>query len=417
MALGLVSPRAAFGFRDFRLYQTARFFTTVATQMQSVAVGWEVYDLTKRAMSLGFVGLVQFLPAVGLSLVTGAVADRFDRKRIVVVCQLAFVLCSLLLYGRSAGGGHDEVPIYGALFAFGVTRAFTGPASQALMPSLVPAEHFGSAVAWSSTVWEIAAVAGPALGGIIYGATGGAASVYLACAGLYACGAAVLLAIRTRSERMTAGATSLSTLLAGIRYVIEKRVILGSISLDLFAVLFGGATALLPVFARDILFVGPRGLGLLRSAPAIGAAATALYIAYRPLRRRAGAVMLTCVAVFGLMTIVFGLSRSFWLSVAALVVLGASDMVSVVVRQTLVQLRTPPAMRGRVSAVNLVFIGASNELGEMESGLTAAWMGAVPAVVMGGVGACIVVALWAVLFPSLRKVDRLSPADEEPLTG
>ena len=275
------------------------------------------------------------------------------------------------------------------------------------MPSLVPAEHFASGVAWSSTVWEIAAIAGPALGGLGYRVFGGAGGVYLSCASLYGAGAVVLLTMRPRIEQMDTRATTLRTLLAGIAYVWQKKVVLGSISLDLFAVLFGGATALLPVYARDILHVGATGLGILRSAPAVGAALMALVIAQRPLRRRAGPVMLACVAIFGVATVVFGLSTSFWLSLVALAVLGASDMVSVVVRSTLVQLQTPPAMRGRVSAVNMVFIGASNELGEMESGLTAAWFGTVPAVVLGGIGACLVVGLWTLLFPELRKVDRL----------
>jgi MFS family permease len=396
----------AFGFREYRLFQADRFLATLATQMQSVVVGWEVYDITHKPLALGYVGLVQFLPAVGLSLVTGHTADRIDRRRILIACHIGLVLSSLLLHARAAHGG-GVWPIYATLLFFGIARAFQGPAGQALMPSLVPTEHFASGVAWSSTVWEIAAIAGPALGGLGYRVLGGASGVYLACASLYGAGGLVLLAMRPRTEQMDTKVTTLRTLLAGIAYVWQKKIVLGSISLDLFAVLFGGATALLPVYARDILHVGATGLGILRSAPAVGAAIMALVIAQRPLRRRAGPVMLACVALFGVATVVFGLSRSFWLSLLALAVLGASDMVSVVVRSTLVQLQTPPAMRGRVSAVNMVFIGASNELGEMESGLTAAWFGTVPAVVLGGIGACVVVALWTVLFPDLRKVDRL----------
>jgi MFS family permease len=396
----------AFTFREYRLFQADRLLATLATQMQSVVVGWEVYDITRKPVALGYVGLVQFLPAISLSLLTGHTADRVDRRKILLVCHLGLVASSLLLYARSVHGG-GVWPVYAILLLFGVTRAFQGPAGQALMPSLVPTEHFASGVAYSSTVWEIGAIAGPALGGLAYRIFGGASGVYLACASFYAAGTGFLFAMQPRTERMDSKGASLRTLFAGIAYVWQKKIILGSISLDLFAVLFGGATALLPVYARDILHVGATGLGVLRSAPAVGAAAMALLIAHRPLRRRAGPIMLACVALFGVATVVFGLSKTYWLSLGALVVLGASDMVSVVVRSTLVQLQTPAEMRGRVSAVNMVFIGASNELGEMESGLTAAWFGTVPAVVLGGIGACVVVALWAVLFPDLRKVDRL----------
>jgi MFS family permease len=419
MTRGFETP-VAFRYREYRLFQADRFLATIATQMQSVVVGWEVYDITRQPLALGYVGLVQFLPAAGLSLLTGHTADRVDRRKILLFCHVGLVACSLLLYARGAAAGPtatSALPIYAILLLFGITRAFLGPASQALMPSLVPTEHFASAVAWGSSIWEVAAIAGPALGGVAYGLLHGARNVYLLCAVLYGAGTLFLDAMRPRTERMDTRAVSLETLLAGIAYVWQKKLILGSISLDLFAVLFGGATALLPVYARDILHVGPTGLGILRSAPAVGAALTALVIAQRPLRRRAGAIMFACVALFGVATIVFGVSRSFWLSLVALAVIGASDMVSVVVRSTLVQLETPAAMRGRVSAVNMVFIGASNELGEMESGLTAAWFGAVPAVVIGGVGACAVVLLWTFLFPDLRRVDRLElpqPAPSPP---
>jgi MFS family permease len=408
---GLSTP-VAFRYREFRLFQADRFLSTIATQMQSVAVGWEVYDLTRKPLALGYVGLVQFLPAAGLSLVTGHTADRLDRRKILLACHAGLILCSLLLYAHAAHGGEDVLPVYGILLLFGITRAFMGPASQALMPSLVPVEHFAGAVAYSSSIWEVAAIAGPALGGLAYGSFHGAGGVYLLCAILYGTASLFVVAMHARHDRLETRGTSVKTLLAGIRYVWEKKMILGSISMDLFAVLFGGATALLPIYARDILHVGPTGLGLLRSAPAVGAAAMAVVIAQRPLRRRAGAVMLACVALFGVATVVFGVSRTFWISLAALAVVGASDMVSVVVRSTLVQLETPAAMRGRVSAVNLVFIGASNELGEMESGLTAAWFGTVPAVVLGGVGACLIVALWTLLFPDLRRVDRLESREE-----
>ncbi len=409
MTTSALAPRSAFAYRDFRLFQCARFCTTLGTQMQSVAVGWQVYELTGQPLALGIAGLVQFVPLAGLSLAGGQAADRYDRRGVSIACQVSFAVCALFLRAQAQHAIPGRAwPIYLALCLFGATRAFTGPAGQALLPSLVPMEHFASAVAWGSSVWEIAAILGPAVGGWIYAAMGGAAAVYGICTFLFVAAGAFLLAMRVRTGRMERRDVSLATVFAGVRYVWREKIILGSISLDLFAVLFGGATALLPVYAHDILQVGPRGLGLLRSAPAVGAAAVALAFALWPLRRRAGPIMFACVALFGVATIVFGFSRSFWLSLGALFVIGASDMVSVVVRLTLVQIQTPPAMRGRVSGVNMVFIGASNELGELESGLTAAWFGSVPAVVLGGIGACVVVALWTLLFPELRRVDRLT---------
>jgi MFS family permease len=296
------------------------------------------------------------------------------------------------------------------LVLIGVARAFSAPASQALLTHLVPVEHFSNAVTWSHSVRQVAVMVGPALGGLIYAMAKGAAPVYATCAAFsfFAFAATTLLSVRT--GRLQNEATTLRTVLAGVRYVWREKIVLGCISLDLFAVLLGGAVALLPIFARDILFVGPFGLGLLRTAPAVGAATMGGFLAYHPLRRRAGPTMLVAVGIFGVATIVFGLSRDFALSLAALVVSGAADMVSVVIRLTLVQLSTPPAMRGRVSAVNMAFINASNELGEFESGVTAALWGAVPAVLVGGAGTCLVVALWALLFPELRKLERLTGA-------
>ena len=297
--------------------------------------------------------------------------------------------------------------IYAVLVGVGIARAFQGPASQSLLPSLVPVDHFGNAVAWSTSLWQTAMVLGPTLGGLAYAAFGGPSPVYAMAAGC-SLGASVLVAtmhpIAPRGRREP---TTRASLFAGVRYVWTNQIVLGAISLDLFAVLLGGATALLPIYARDILDLGPWALGVLRSAPAAGAAVTGVALALRPLERRAGAKMFACVALFGAATIAFGLSRSFALSLAALVAVGASDMVSVYVRSALVQLATPDVMRGRVSAVNMVFIGASNELGEFESGLTAQWLGAVPSVVLGGVGTLLVVALWAWRFPKLRRVDEL----------
>jgi MFS family permease len=378
----------------------------LGVQMQSVAVGWQIYAATGRPLDLAWVGLAQFLPAAGLSLITGHVADRFDRRRILISCQAALASLSFALFvATRAGTGVG--PIYAVLVGVGVARAFIGPATQSMLPTLVPVEHFGNAVAWSASFFQVATVVGPMLGGILYGLAGGAGAVY-AVSG--ACLVVALTLVAAMSETRAGApraATNRASVLAGVRYVRGNPIVLGAISLDLFAVLLGGATALLPVYARDILRLGPWALGALRSAPAAGAAVVAVTLARWPIQRRAGSKMLICVAIFGAATIVFGLSRSFALSLAALVVAGAADMVSVFVRSTLVQLATPEAMRGRVSAVNMVFIGASNELGEFESGLMAQWLGTVPSVVVGGIGTLAVVALWAWRFPKLAGVDRI----------
>ena len=379
-------------------------------QMQSVAIGWQVYALTGRPMALAWVGLAQFFPAFGLSLVTGHVADRVDRRKILLVCHGAMAALSvgLLLVARS--GVTRVSPIYLVLVGIGTARAFLGPANQSILPTLVPVEHFCNAVAWGSSFWQMATVAGPMLGGVVYAAWGGPAAVY-ALAAACSLGALTLSAgIQPLGARAARSPATRASVLAGVRYVWGNQIVLGAISLDLFAVLLGGATALLPVYARDVLHLGPWALGALRSAPAAGAAVTAVVLAMRPLESRAGAKMFAGVAVFGAATIVFGLSRSFWLSLVALALLGASDMVSVFVRSALVQLATPDAMRGRVSAVNMVFIGASNELGEFESGLTAQWLGTVPSVVVGGLGTLVVVAVWAWRFPALRRINRLNDA-------
>ena len=406
---------SAFAFRDFRLFQAGRALATIASQVQGVAVGWQVYEHTHRALDLGYVGLAQFAPAMGLSLVTGHVADVFDRRRIVALCNLGLAACSLLLFFLAREGNPSVTLIYAVLVLVGVARAFSGPASQSLLPRIVPESVFPSAVALGSSIMQAARIVGPALGGVYYGALHAAAPVYATCAGMSLAAMACYAAMRVRAvppapkNAVDAGPARSKVVLAGVHYVWRNKILLGAISLDLFAVLLGGAVALLPVYARDILSVGPWGFGLLRSAPAIGGVLTGILLAYRPVRRRAGLMMFACVALFGASTIVFGVSRAFPLSLAALLVVGASDMVSVFVRQTLVQLTTPDEMRGRVSAVNLVFVGASNELGEFESGLTAQWLGAVPAVIAGGVGTLVVVAIWMALFPSLREVDRLRP--------
>jgi MFS family permease len=403
-------PRAAFRHRDFRRALAGSVASVLAMQMQSVAIGWQVYDLTHRPLDLGFVGLAQFLPAILLSLIAGQTADRFDRRAILRVCQLAQGACSLLLWVETRDGTPSIGTIYALLVLVGIARAFSAPASQALLPHLVPTEDFSNAVTWAHSVRQVASMVGPALGGVIYGVAKGAGLVYAVCAGLYVLAFVMMTLVAARTGRLEKETPTWGTLLAGVRFVWREKIVLGCISLDLFAVLLGGAVALLPVYARDILHTGPRGLGLLRSAPAIGAAVMGGYLAYHPLRKKAGQTMLASVAVFGVATIVFGMSTSFVLSLLALFVTGAADMVSVVIRLTLVQLSTPAAMRGRVSAVNMAFINASNELGEFESGVTAALFGTVTAVVVGGAGTCLVVLLWSFLFPQLRALEQLTDA-------
>jgi MFS family permease len=398
--------RVAFTHRDFNLFQIARLVSILGIQMQSVAIGWQIYAITGRPLDLAWVGLAQFVPAAGLSLVAGHAADRFDRRSLLLACHAAMAVLSLSLL-FTARSSSSVASIYTVLIGIGVVRAFLGPANQSTLPTLVPAAHFGNAIAWGSSFWQIATVAGPLLGGVAYAAAGNAGWVYATAA---ACAVAAFVAVSAMHPRTDPprSQSRRGSVWAGVRYVRENPVVLGAMSLDLFAVLLGGATALLPIYAKSILHLGPFALGALRSAPAIGAGLTAVALALRPIERRAGAKMFVGVALFGIATIAFGLSRSFALSLAMLVVVGATDMISVFVRSALVQLATPDAMRGRVSAVNMMFIGASNELGEFESGVTAHWFGTIPSVVMGGVGTLVVVALWAWRFPDLRKVDRLN---------
>jgi MFS family permease len=404
----LASARVAFNYPSFSLYQLARFCIVLATEMQSVAVGWQVYEITKRPLDLGLVGLAQFLPGVLLFLVSGHVADRYDRRKVVVVCYAAFGACSGLLLFSALRHTHSVYPIYVVVILIGIVRAFNAPVSRALLPQLVPDEHFPNAVAWASSVFQTATILGPSAGGVVYAVARGPWAVY-ALAALAATMATVCAwQIKVESKARAREPINVANVLAGFHYIWRQKLILGAISLDLFAVLLGGAVALLPVYAREILMTGPWGLGILRSAPGIGAAAMAVYLAHKPLRGRVGAKMLWCVAGFGVFTILFGISRSLTLSLIALVFVGASDMVSVIVRSTLIQIATPDAMRGRVNAVDMVFIGASNELGQFESGLTAHWFGTVPAVVLGGVGTLLVTAGWAWLFPELREADRLT---------
>src|ERR1700682_2423944 len=332
---------AVFAFQNFRFFQVARFCMVLALEMQSVAVGWQIYEITHRALDLGYVGLAQFLPGILLFLVSGHVVDRFDRRGILVLCYCGYVLCSTLLLIVALRSGKSVALIYGILILIGVVRSFNGPVSRAILPQLVPEDHFPSAVAWASSIFQAATILGPALGGVVYAAFGGPAIVYGTAAAAASIAVLTTMRIKVRAKTRNREPVALDTVLAGFRYIWREKVILGSISLDLFAVLLGGAVALLPVYAGEILKTGPWGLGLLGSAPGLGAATMALLLAYKPLRRRAGATMLWCVAGFGLFTIIFGLSRSLLLSLVALFFVGAADMVSVVVRGTLIQVQTP----------------------------------------------------------------------------
>jgi MFS family permease len=377
-------------------------------EAMSIAVAWQVYELTRRPLDLGYVGLAQFLPGILLFLVVGHAADRFDRRRILEICQVGYFSLTAFLWWYSRQSHLSVHVILLAMLGIGVVRAFSGPASQALMPQIVPPEVFQSAVAWGSSLFMMANIIGPTVGGVVYAAAKGATMVYLVAGMLYLGALTCTAMMHIRTGRMDKEELSLNTVLAGFKYVWQKKVVLGSISLDLFAVLLGGAVALLPIFANEVLHVGSWGLGILRSAPAIGAAIMGGLLAFRPLRKRSGRIMFFAVSIFGLATVVFGFSKSFWVSLVSLFFVGASDMVSVIIRSTLVQITTPSEMRGRVSAVNLLFIGASNEFGEFESGVTAQWFGAVPAVIVGGLGTLIVLALWMRLFPELRKVEELT---------
>lgn len=390
--------------RPFMRFWLARLGGVAANQMLLVAVAWHLYDITGSAWDLGLVGLFQFVPALLMTLPAGHVADRLHRGRIFAACVAAQALMALLLVAATQGGYATRGLIFGVSVVLGVARAFQMPAQQALTPLLVPPTLLARAVAVSASGVQAAIIGGPALGGLLYAL--GASTVYLTCAALLALSCALALAVRYPHQPATDGATW-GTVLAGVGFVWRHKLLLGATSLDLFAVLLGGATALLPIYARDILHTGPQGLGLLRAAPAVGALAMSLVLARWPLQRRVGRKLLGAVAVFGLATVVFGLSEHFGLSLLALAVTGAADNISVVTRQTLVQLETPDAMRGRVAAVNSIFIGASNQLGEFESGATAALFGPVGSVVMGGAGTVLVAALWLRLFPALARRDRM----------
>ena len=419
----------AFASRDFRRFQLARVAAVLGYAAQSVAVAWQVYSITHRAIDLGYTGLAQFLPGLLFLLPAGHAADRFDRRQIILICYGLQALCTTALLVLASKGLHGVYPIYLVLFFIGTARTFAGPANSALIPHLVPEAHFVNAVTWGATIFQFATIIGPALGGVLFTlpltelAPGtllqGAGIVYVFT--LCTLGWALVLvgSMHTRVGRMEHRALSLKVVLAGFQYMGRSPLLLGAASLDLFAVLLGGAVALTPIFANDILHTGPRGLGMLRAAPAAGAVTMSLLLARFPFRRRAGLRLLICVAIFGAATVIFGFSSNLALSLAALFVAGAADSISVIIRGSLLQLATPPEMRGRVSAVNSLFIGASNELGEFESGLTAQWWGAVRATVYGGIGALAVAGIWSVIFPSLRRADEftaeaLRPFEEKP---
>ncbi|MBS1842345.1 MAG: MFS transporter [Acidobacteria bacterium] len=404
--------RAAFRYPAFAIFQTARCLIVLALEMQSVAVGWQVYEITGRPLDLGLVGLAQFLPGIVLFLVAGHIADIYDRRKVLIACEAGFGVCFLLFLLLTAFQVRSVAAIYAVSVLIGIVRSLNGPASRSILPHLVPEEHFQNSVAWASGIFQLATILGPVFGGLIYALFRGPFTVYLLATMIAAVAVGLLLKMRVNLKVHDSTKTTTFSIFEGFRYIWREKLILGAISLDLFAVLLGGAVALLPVYAKEILQTGPWGLGILRSAPGVGAGIMAIVIAYKPLRKNVGTTMLWCVAAFGLFTVLFGLSRSMALSLVSLFMVGATDMVSVIVRGTLIQVATPDQMRGRVNAVDMIFIGASNELGQFESGVTAQLFGTVPAVIIGGAGAILVTALWAWMFPTLRKVNQLNFKEE-----
>jgi MFS family permease len=408
------NPDSVFNQPQYARFWFARICSTVSFQMAAVAVAWQMYALTHSTFALGMVGLVQFLPMLLLTLVVGHAADRFNRKTIISICQMIEGLTLALLAINSYSHHLHPLGIYCAVAALGAARAFESPSTQALVPGLVEDAKVPQAIAWSASANQTASIVGPALGGLLY--TFGAHVPYGLCAGLFATAAVLSSSIVARRQTRGKAPVTAKSIFSGIHYILERKNILGAISLDLFVVLLGGATALLPAYARDILHTGPWGLGLLRLAPAVGALATSVFLAHHPIRRQAGHRMFAAVFIFGLATIAFALSRNVWLSMAILGILGAADVISVVVRSSLVQLETPDEMRGRVSAVNSLFIGTSNQLGDFESGVTASWFGIIPATILGGVGSIAIALIWMAVFPNLRKLKSIAGSTaEKPL--
>ena len=400
---------AAFRHSSYSRFFFSRFLSAFAIQIISVAVGWQMYDETGNALYLGLIGLFQFLPSLLLILVTGSVADRYNRRAIMAICMVVGALCAAALLGLTIANSFSPWPVFAILILFGIERAFMGPAVQSLGPNLVPEQDLPNAIAWNSSSWQTASILGPVVGGLLYGAS---AVVAYTVAVIFLILAAILVFMIPKPvQKNPANKVSWGEIVAGFCFIFGEKVVLGAISLDLFAVLLGGAVALMPIFARDILELGPWGLGMLRAAPGVGAIIVAIWLAFYPIRHHAGLAMFVGVALFGAGTLVFGISATPWLSISALMLMGASDMISVYVRETLIALWTPDEVRGRVNAVNMVFVGASNELGEFRAGTMASLFGAVPAVVIGGVGTLAVAVIWSLGFPKLRKIDSLEAPD------
>jgi len=403
------SDHVAFQHKDYRFFWMARVLGVLAIEMQITALSWQVYQLTGKALDLGLVGLAQFMPFLMLFLISGSVADRYQRKKIMSICVAIQMLCALAFFIMTVTGNANFLAIFTILIFLGIARAFQSPAQSAIVPLLVPKEHFANAIAWTSSGFQMARIAGPGIAGIIIIA--GEQWVYGTAIILFVFSTIFTLMVRTNTQIISHVPVTIDNILAGLKFALKRQIIIGSIGLDLFAVLLGGATALLPIFATDILNVGPAGFGALRATHMIGALIGALTLTQYPISRHAGKKLLSTVAIFGLGIIVFGISTSFWLSLSALFILGAADSVSVFIRNNLVQIITPDNMRGRVSAVSAVFIGASNELGELESGVTAHFWGVVPAVIIGGIGTVFISGLFAMVFPQLREVDSLNHDD------
>jgi MFS family permease len=399
-----ITPFAALKHRDFAVFAAARLCTTLSWQILGAAVGWQVWQLTRDPLALAFVGLVQFLPFILLVLPAGQVADRADRRLVLVGAYTVEALCSVLLLWFTLSGVKAVWPVFVAMTLFGCGRAFWMPTGQAITPNLVPRAVFPSAVAVNSALFQTGVIVGPAVGGLLL--VWGPKAAYATVLGLLSLAVFLIATIKPVRAETQAGDFRLSDVLEGLRFVLRRRTVFGAISLDLFAVLFGGATAMMPIYASDVLHVSPVGYGVLRSAPGVGAALMAAVLAFSPLQRHVGRWMFSGVALFGASTIVFGVSKIFWVSLIALFLLGMGDMISVFVRHMLVQLETPDAIRGRVSAVSSMFIGASNELGEFESGVAARWLGLIPSVVLGGIATLLVVAAYLQRFPELRRMDQ-----------
>lgn len=401
---------SAFRHSSFARYFGARFLTAMATQITSVAVGWQIYDETGNAALLGWIGLVQFLPAVLLVLFTGLASDRFGRRLIMGLSILLEMSCAMMIFYLAITLQFDPVMVLIILTVFGVARAFLTPASSSLVVNVVPKEDFANAIGWITSSWQLASIFGPVAGGLLYGISGPVA--YVSAAMIFGIAAVLIFSIAKPAQALETAATSLETILGGFKYIWNQKIVLGAISLDLFAVLLGGAVALMPIYAKDILELGPTGLGLLRAAPGIGAVIMIGYLTAFPIKDHAGIILFVTVALFGLATAVFGVSTSAWLSIAALMLVGAFDMISVYIREILLQLWTPDKVRGRVNAVNAIFLGASNELGEFRAGFMAAAYGAVLTVTGGGIAAMGVAAIWAKMFPGLRTARYLEVPDE-----